>query len=182
MSTFIEFLPIVIFYIGYLIKDIYFATSLLILAMIGVCIFAYLREKKIKPMLLVSTLLVLILGGVTIFLRDPNFIMWKPTIISTLFGCVFIGSIYLTSQTLIEKLFSTQFKVEKKQWNHMTWMWGLHFFAYAYANYYVFENFSENFWVNFKLFGSLTWTLLFVIIQSIWISYKGEFIGSESSN
>ncbi|NDH49784.1 MAG: septation protein A, partial [Proteobacteria bacterium] len=42
--------------------------------------------------------------------------------------------------------------------------------------------FSENFWVNFKLFGSLTWTLLFVIIQSIWISYKGEFIGSESSN
>jgi intracellular septation protein len=80
MNAFLEFLPIIIFYTVYKMADIYMATTALIISMVALCAINMIIHKKVKPMLLFSTLLVLVLGSITLFLRNPIFIQWKPTL------------------------------------------------------------------------------------------------------
>jgi intracellular septation protein len=176
MQAFLDFLPVIIFYVAYKMADIYVATSALIVSMFLLCAITYFLHKSVKPMLLLSTLLVVILGSITLILRDPIFIQWKPTLISFAFAFALAVSTFIGKQTLIERVFSAQFCISKRIWNYMTIMWVAHFIIFGVANYLVFTNLGESTWVNFKLFGSLLWTLLFIVIQVFWLTKAGVFI------
>jgi intracellular septation protein len=173
MNAFLEFLPIIIFYAVYKMADIYMATAALIISMILLCIINKLIHKKIKPMLLFSTLLVLVLGSITLFLRDPVFIQWKPTLISFVFASLLLGSTFIGKITIIERLFSSIYQLPKKIWLYLTFFWTFHFITLGITNYLVFTNLSESTWVNFKLFGSLAWAILFIIIQTLYLAKLG---------
>lgn len=172
MQLLIDFAPIVVFFVVYKLAGMYWATAAIIVAMCIQMAIQYARERKVSNMLLISTALVAVLGGVTILLREPIFIQWKPTIVNWLFAAAFLGSDYIGKKNFVERLMGHAVQLEKPIWRQLNLMWVANFAVLGAANLYVVYNFSEAAWVNFKLFGMLGLTLLMAIGQALWIASK----------
>jgi len=114
--------------------------------------------------------LVIVLGGATLWLQNPEFIMWKPTLVNWLFAAGFAGTAVLSSTTLLEKMMGEHIELPAQVWHRLNIAWILFFIVSGLLNLYVAFNFSEAFWVNFKLFGLLGLTIVFIIAQSIYLS------------
>jgi len=170
MHLLIEYVPIIIFLVAYFHSGIFFATKALMVAMpLGFSI-QWLITKKINKIYLGSTILILILGGATLFFRNPIFLYWKPTALNWLIALIFYGSHWIGKKTIIERMLAHAISLTDSQWKKLSFSW-IGFFLFSGAvNIYVAYNFSEEFWVKFKLFGLFGITLIFVIIQSIWIN------------
>jgi intracellular septation protein len=172
MQLLIDFFPIVVFFVVYKLADMYWATAAIIVAMslqIGI---QWLRERKVNKMLLVSTALVAALGGVTLLLRNPLFMQWKPTVANWLFAAAFLGSEFIGKKNLTERVMGHAVQLDRSMWRQLNMIWVANFAFLGAANLYVVYNFSEDAWVNFKLFGMLGLTLLTAIGQAIWIATK----------
>tara|TARA_B100001250_G_scaffold414376_1_gene452332 strand:- start:1322 stop:1858 length:537 start_codon:yes stop_codon:yes gene_type:complete len=170
MKILIDFLPIVIFFAVYRLSDIYLATIAIIITMLLQIIYQWLFTPQINRMLLTSTILVTIFGGITLLVRNPIFIQWKPTIVNWVFALAFLFTQFFGERTLIEIMIGKTINLEKKLWKKMNLMWFFNFIFLGAINLYVVYNFSEEAWVNFKLFGMLGITFIMAIIQSIWIA------------
>lgn len=130
----------------------------------------YALWKKIEKMHLMSFFLVLILGSLTVVLKDKSFIQWKPTVLNWLFALVFLGSHFIGQKPIIERFMDTKLELPKTIWTRLSYAW-IGFFIFAgTANILVVFNFSLDFWVNFKFFGMLAITSLFIIAQGIYIA------------
>jgi intracellular septation protein len=112
----------------------------------------------------------LIFGSITLILRNALFIQWKPTILNWLFAVAFLASGFIGKQTLIERMMSHAIELPAAMWRRLNLMWVGNFSFLGAANIYVVYNFSEAFWVNFKLYGMLGLTLLMALVQGIWIA------------
>ncbi|MCG8429001.1 MAG: septation protein A [Chromatiales bacterium] len=170
MKFLTDFFPILLFFIAYKLYDIYVATAVAIgssLIHVGV---QWLRHRKVEKMHLITLLLLIVFGGMTLLLRDPLFIKWKPTVVNILFGLVFIGSQFIGKKTIVERMMGHAVELPGAVWIRLNTAWGLFFMAMAALNLYVAYNFAEETWVNFKLFGMLGMTFLFVILQSFYIA------------
>lgn len=174
MQLLIDFAPIVVFFVVYKLAGMYWATAAIIVAMAIQMAIQYARERKVSNMLLISTALVAVLGGVTILLREPIFIQWKPTIVNWLFAAAFLGSDYIGKKNFVERLMGHAVQLERPIWRQLNLMWVANFAVLGAANLYVVYNFSEATWVNFKLFGMLGLTLLMAIGQALWIASKNS--------
>ncbi|OUU78884.1 MAG: septation protein A [Gammaproteobacteria bacterium TMED78] len=172
MKILIDFLPIVIFFVVYKLTDIYTATLAIIIAMSLQILFQWLFSKKINKMLLTSTILVTFFGGITILIREPIFIQWKPTIVNWVFAIAFLFTHFIGKKTLIERMMGQSVDLEKALWKKMNLMWIFNFLLLGIINLYVVYNYDEETWVNFKLFGMLGITFIMAIIQSLWIASK----------
>jgi intracellular septation protein len=172
MQLLIDFFPIIVFFVVYQIAGMYWATGAIIVAMAIQMGIQWLRERKISKMLLVSTALVAVLGGVTILLRDPLFIQWKPTVVNWLFAAAFLGSEYVGEKNLTERVMGHAVKLDSAMWSQLNLIWVANFTVLGAANLFVVYNFDEATWVNFKLFGMLGLTLLTAVGQAIWIASK----------
>lgn len=170
MKAFIDFIPIVLFFIAYKFYDIYVATAVVIVASVLQAIFVYVTEKRIPGMLLASTGLIVLLGAATLILQDDNFIKWKPTVVNWLFAVVFIASLYIGSKPLLQRMMESAFEhLPLSVWQRMSWVWALFFISVGIINLWVAYNFDTDTWVNFKLFGLLALTLVFIIAQSVYL-------------
>lgn len=172
MQLLIDFFPIIVFFVVYRTSGIYAATAAIIVAMAAQIAYQWLRHRTVNKMLLVSGLLVAVLGGVTLALRDPLFIQWKPTIVNWLFAAAFLGSQWIGEKTLTERVLGHAVQLDQPTWRQLNWMWVVNFVVLGAANIYVVYNFDEATWVNFKLFGMLGLTLLTAVGQAIWISRR----------
>lgn len=184
MKLLFDFLPIVLFFIAYKfggglyhwdgqdydIKGIYVATAVMIVATLIQSSYTYLRHGKVEKSHLITLVLVVLLGGATLWLQDPNFIMWKPTVVNWLFAAGFLGTQLFTHKTLLERMMSDHLQLPQFVWIRLNWAWILFFVLSGVANLYVAYQFSEETWVNFKLFGLLGLTILFIIGQSLYLS------------
>ncbi len=159
---------------------IYLATLTAIVAtVIQVALVAMIR-KKVEKMLLITLLLLLVFGGATLFLKDPVFIKWKPTAINWLFAIVFLGSHFIGDKPLVQRMMSQALEIEDRSvWARLNLAWVLFFVISGVVNLIVAFNFSEEIWVDFKLFGMLGLTLVFVIGQAFWLA---RYIPSESES
>ncbi|NIR31146.1 MAG: septation protein A, partial [Gammaproteobacteria bacterium] len=92
----------------------------------------------------------------------------KPTIVYALFAAAFLASQFIGSRTLVERAMGHVMELPARTWRQLNWIWVAHFAVLGVANIYVVYNYSEEFWVNFKLFGTLGLTLLTVIGQAVW--------------
>jgi len=181
MQLFIDYIPIVAFIFAYFYKDIFFATGVLMVVMPVVMVLQWLVTKKVSRMYLASTILVLALGGLTLFYRNATFLYWKPTVLNWLIAVVFLGSQWVGEKPITQRMLENAAELERPQWLKLNLAW-VGFFAFAGAvNLYVAFNFSEEFWVKFKLFGMLGLTIVFVIIQSIWLSMLAKPDSAEST-
>ena len=174
MQLFVDYIPIVAFILAYFYKDIFFATGVLMAVMPIVLLLQWLLTKKVNKIYVASTVLVLVLGGVTLAFRNPTFIYWKPTVLNWLIALVFLGSQWIGEKPIVQRMLGNAAELTNEQWTRLNQIW-VAFFAFVGAiNLYVAYTFSEAFWVKFKLFGMLGITLVFVIIQSIWLTLAAQ--------
>ena len=170
MKLLVDFFPIVLFFAGYKLADIYVATLAAIVGAVVQVAFTWYRSRKVETMHLISLVLIVVFGGATWFLRDPTFIKWKPTVLNWLFGIVFLGSQFIGGQPVIQRMLSSQTELPAVVWRRLNLAWTSFFFVIGGVNLYVAFNFEESDWVNFKLFGMLGLTLVFVLAQSFYLS------------
>jgi len=178
MKFLFDLFPIILFFIAFKFGDIYTATIVAMVATIGQILWVYYHHRKIDAMQWVSLVMILVFGSLTIFLHDKTFIQLKPTALYWLFSSVLFISSEFFKKNWIEVLMGKQVTL-KAQNSHSVWMtlnraWAAFFFFMGALNLYVAFEFSEEAWVNFKLFGSTGLLIVFVIIQGIWLSRHME--------
>jgi intracellular septation protein len=181
MQLLVDFLPIIIFFIVYKLYGMYAATAAIIVAMAIKIAFQWFVQHKVNKMLIISGALVAFLGGITLALRDPVFIQWKPTIVNWLFAAAFLGSQFIGSKTIIERIMGHAVQLEASMWRQLNMIWVANFLVLGAANLFVVYNFDENTWVNFKLFGMLGLTLLTAVGQAVWITSRTSQQGQSGS-
>ena len=171
MKILFDFLPILLFFIAYKIYDIYVATAVIIVASIAQVGLFWLKHHRVEKMHLITLVLVVILGGATIFLHNPLFIYWKPTIVNWLFALVFLGSQFIGQKNVLQRMLEEQITLTSQAvWLRLNMAWLAFFIVMGAVNLYVAFNFEENTWVNFKLFGMMGLTIVFVIGQSLYLA------------
>ncbi len=170
MQLLVDYIPLVVFILAYFYEDIFFATGMLMMVMPLVLVLQWLMTKKINKIYAASTVLVLILGGATLAFRNPTFLYWKPTVLNWLIAIVFLGSQWIGDKPIVQRMLNNAAELSPDQWIRLNQIWVVFFSIVGGVNLYVAYNFSEAFWVKFKLFGMLGITLVFVIIQSVWLT------------
>ncbi|MGO3345219.1 MAG: septation protein A [Marinomonas sp.] len=171
MKILFDFLPILVFFVVYKLSgDIILATAILIPASILQVGYNWLRYKKVEKMHLVSLALVVVLGGATVLFGNSEFIKWKPTIVNGLFALAFLGSQFIGERNIIERMMGEKIELPFKVWRTLNIAWVAFFLLSGAVNLYVAFSFSEEIWVDFKLFGLLGMTIVFIILQGIYLS------------
>jgi intracellular septation protein len=170
MQLLLDYIPIVAFIFAYFHQDIYFATMVLMAVMPVVLLVQWLLTKKLNRIYAASTVLVLVLGGLTLVYRDPNFLYWKPTVLNWAFALVFLGSQWIGEKPIVERMLGSAVVLTQAQWRRLNQIWVAFFIFFGGVNLYVFKSFGEDFWVKFKLFGFLGITIIFVLVQSVWLT------------
>ena len=156
--------PLVLFFAANARFGIFAATAAFMVAVLIALAVAYAKTGRIEVMPLVTAVIVLVFGGLTLFLHDDLFIKLKPTIIYVLFGGTLLGGLAL-GKPLLSILFDQMFHLTDEGWRKLTWRWVLFFFALAVANEIVWRTQTTDFWVSFKLFGVVPLTFLFGALQ-----------------
>lgn len=170
MKLLFDFFPIILFFIAYKTYDIYVATAVAIAATFVQVIYSWIRYRKVENMQWVTLILLVIMGGATIYFQNEQFIKWKVTVINWLFGIAFLGSQFIGKKPLVERMMSGNIELPENIWRRLNLSWCFFFFGVGFVNLYVIFNFNTEIWVNFKLFGMLGLTILFVILQAIYLS------------
>ncbi len=170
MKLLFDFFPILLFFIAYKIFGIFIATAVAMGASFLQVVFFWFKNHRIEPTHLITLILILFLGGATILLHDAMFIKWKPTAVYWIFALLFLSTQFIGNRPLIQRLLDKKINLPKFIWKRLNLIWGIFFALMGIANLYVVYNFSTNAWVNFKLFGTLGLTILFVLLQSFYIA------------
>jgi len=179
MKFLFDFFPIIAFFIAFYIPEdreqgIYIATYTIIIATTIQIILYWLLYKKFEKMHLITFAVVLVFGGLTIYLNDENFIKWKPTIVNWCFSIAFIGSHFIGDKTLIERMLTmveNKLELPVHAWRNLNISWALFFIFMGFVNLYVAFNYSTEFWVNFKAWGMTLLNLSFMVGMGIYL-YK----------
>ena len=170
MKLLFDFFPILLFFIAYKFFDIYVATGVAIAATFLQVAISWFRTRKVATMQLVTLAIIIVFGGLTLYLHDEQFIKWKPTVINWLFGAVFLTSQIFGRQTAIERMLGAGLTLPKPVWRRLNLGWVIFFLFLGGANLYVMSHFDRDTWVNFKLFGMLGLTVVFIVLQSLYLS------------
>jgi len=170
MDLLFDFLPIALFFVAYAFAGIYVATGTAIAASLLQLAFAHFVLKRVKPMLWISCLIVVVFGGLTLYLHNPAFIKWKPTVLYWVFASTLLVSALALKRNLIRKLLGEQVSLPDSLWHGLNLAWASFFIALGVLNIYVAYSFSEATWVKFKVFGCTGLMILFIIPQAILIS------------
>ncbi len=189
MKLLFDFLPILLFFLAFKLYPqffsdpqlgfipggeagaIYAATLVAILASLAQVVFFWLKHRRFEKMHLITLALILVLGGATLIFHNETFIKWKPTAVNWLFGLVFLGSQWIGSKPLVQRMMEANVQlVDERVWTRLNLSWVVFFILMGLVNLYVAFNFSTEIWVNFKLFGLLGLTIAFVIGQALFLS------------
>ena len=140
------------------------ATALFMVATVISLIISKIVFKHLPVMPFVSGIVVLVFGGLSIWLQDETFIKMKPTIVNTLFGVVLLGGLAFGT-SLLGYVFNAAFQLDAEGWKKLTLRWGIFFLFLAVLNEAVWRNFSDDVWVSFKVWGTMPITILFTLAQ-----------------
>lgn len=158
--------PLALFFGTYkLSSDFFVATGVFMVAILSSLAIGYAAERRLSPMPLVTALLVLVFGGLTIGLRSEVFLKIKPTVLYTFFSALLLGGLAF-NRLFIKYIFEQAFDLTERGWRSLTWRWGLFFVFLAVLNEIVWRNMSTDFWVSFKFAGVLPLTFLFALAQT----------------
>lgn len=189
----LELGPLVLFFLTNAYADrfgyadnqrIYAATAIFIVATIAALTVNYALIRKLPIMPMVSGVVVLVFGGLTLFLQNEMFIKLKPTIVNAMFGLMLLGGLYFR-KPLLEIVLDSMFELTEEGWRKLTFRWAMFFFALAALNEIVWRTQTTDFWVSFKVFGIMPLTILFALAQTPLLlrhdtSKKDDAAGSEA--
>jgi intracellular septation protein len=200
MKLLLDFLPIILFFgaykwgsghadlaaqwmthtLGFMVSGgiVGIKESPTMLATVVVAVFSIIQivtlkvmRKKIDTMLWVSVIIVLGLGGLTVYFHDETFIKWKPTLIYwAMGGGLFFSDIIFKRYVLRTMMNAADIEVPDAVWRNLSWAWVLFFGGMGVLNLWVAYHYSTDTWVNFKMWGSLGLTLVFTLAQGVYLS------------
>lgn len=170
MKFLADFFPILLFFIAFKAYDIYIATAVLMIATVIQVAHFWLKNRRLENMHWITLILVLTFGSATLLFHDVLFIKWKPTAIYWLFAALFFGTQFFSKKTIIQRMLESKIKLPTPAWRNLNMSWGCFFLVMGILNLYVVYNFSTDTWVNFKLFGTMGLTLIFVVLQALYMS------------
>ena len=209
MKFLLDFGPIILFFIVYKYYGLYAAIYAMIAStLVQIMYTRYTTGQFVTSQVLTFALLV-VFGGISIVLRDPAFVMWKVSVLYVIFAAVLIGSNYVGSKTLLERMMGKELQLPRATWVNLTWFWSLGFIIIAGINAFfvnsalsarnqflnggvqvdpkidlsnydcsksplkdlcISAQSTEEAWVNFKLFGTLGFTLVLIVITVLMLS------------
>lgn len=171
MKVFFDLFPVILFFIGFKLFDIFTATAMAIGATIALIIYSKIRHGKVEKMLLINGAIISVLGGVTLLLHDKTYIMWKPTVLYWLLaGALLISNIFF-KKNLIQQMMGKMLNPPAHIWNKLNLLWVVFLIGLGFLNLYIAFNFSEDTWVNFKLFGVTSMMFIFMIAQTLLLKH-----------
>ncbi|WGM38517.1 inner membrane-spanning protein YciB [Caulobacter sp. NIBR1757] len=166
IRTAVDFGGLLAFFIGYLVTHSLVAAAWWLVAGSAVAlVVGYVAEKRLAPMPLISGVLALVFGSLTVFFKDPIFLKLKPTITMTLFAVILLGGL-VAKKNVLKMLMGSELVMSDAVWRTFTLRYGLFFLAIAILNEIVWRNFDEGVWATFKVFGILGLTVLFSLSQA----------------
>jgi intracellular septation protein len=146
------------------------ATAVAIVASVAQVGWLLARRKRVEPMLWVSVGVIVVFGGATIWLNDETFIKWKPSILYLLFAGALAAGHLIWRRNFVRSVLGQQIELPEPVWDRLLWVWSGFFGFLAAANLFVAYRFSTDTWVNFKLFGLMGLTVLFIVGLGLWLS------------
>ncbi|KAA0969723.1 septation protein A [Aureimonas fodinaquatilis] len=150
--------------LGALGGPLFVATALFMAATIIALTVSWILTRSLPVMPIVSGIVVVVFGTLTLWLQDEVFIKMKPTIVNGLFAAVLLGGLAF-GKPLLGYVFGQAFKLDNAGWNKLTLRWGLFFIVLALLNEVVWRLFSTDFWVAFKVWGTMPITIIFMLLQ-----------------
>jgi intracellular septation protein len=157
--------PLFIFFVAFEFAGIFVATGIFMAAALASVALGWHLEKKLSPIPLITAILVLIAGGLTLYLRNDIFIKMKPTGLYIIFGVTLLGGLRF-NRLFIKYVFAEAFDLTEKGWRGLTLRWGFFFLALAAINEAVWRNTSTATWVSFKVWGITGLIFLFALAQT----------------
>ena len=189
MQLLVDFLPILIFFGAYIVtQDIFVAIVAIMIVAPVVLAGQWLVSRTVNKMTAISTGLVVLFGALTLVLNNPLFFYWKPTVFYWALALACLGSQFIGAKPIVQRMIQAASQGEdggieltNQQWRTLNLMWVAYATVAGAANIYVAYVFSEPTWVKFKLFGLLGLTVVFLVIQSVWIvSVSDQELGTDS--
>ncbi|WP_140921143.1 septation protein A [Limnobaculum xujianqingii] len=169
MKQFLDFLPLIVFFTFYKLYDIFIASGALIVATALAVIYSLIKYRKVEKMMIVTFVMVVIFGTLTIIFHSPDFIKWKVTAIYALFALGLIFSQFVLKKLLIKSMLGKEITLPEQVWSRLNIAWALFFLACGLINIYVAFWLSMDVWMNFKVFGLTGLTLVFTLLSGIYI-------------
>jgi intracellular septation protein len=160
----VDFGPLLLFFAAYRLFDLYAATATVMVAAVAAVFLGYVFDRKLHPVPVMTAVIVLVFGGLTLYLNDKMFIKMKPTMIYGLFAAVLLGGLAV-NRLFIKYIFQAAVVLEERHWRVLTARFGGFCLGMAVLNELIWRNFSEGAWVNFHTFGAIALTLLFSLSQ-----------------
>ena len=157
--------PAIVFFAAFEYGGIFVATAAVMVAVLVALGIGFAHERRLLPMPLFTALLVLIFGGLTLYLKNEMFIKIKVTILYCFFGAILLGGLAF-NRLFIKYVFAQAFELDESGWRQLTWRWGLFFLALALLNELVWRNASTATWVTFKVWGIIPLIFLFALAQT----------------
>jgi intracellular septation protein len=179
MKFLFDILTIVLFFITYKLSDIYIATGVLIVVTLAKVGWIWIWQRQFEETNLITAGLVIVFGGATLFLHDPVFVKWKPTVVNWLFSITFLSSLFASKKPMLKLMLGHRIDLPNSAWIKLTFAWAIFFLALGLVNLYVAFTFDEPTWVNFKLFGMVGLMLLFALAQA---AYTGIHLKADSNS
>ncbi|HOB65591.1 septation protein A [Ottowia sp.] len=169
MKLLLDFLPLVLFFVAYKMYGIYVGTAVLMAATVAQMAIIYAIDKKLTTMHKATLALILIFGGLTLFLQDERFIKWKPTVLYTAMAVALAVALWAYRKNFLKMMLGSQLALPDPVWNRLTLAWVLYCLFMAAINGYVAAFFSTDAWANFKLWGYV-FPLAFIVGQGIYVA------------
>ena len=174
MKLLFDFFPIILFFVAYKMHDdphqgFMVATAVIIAATAVQVLVMWLRERRVEKMHVAVLVIVVVFGGITLALDDEIFLKWKPTVVNWLFALVFLGSEFIGAKNVVRRLMDAKITLPDRVWTRLNVSWVLFFVVCGALNLYVVYNYDTDTWVDFKLFGLMGLTLVFVLGQGVYM-------------
>lgn len=187
MKFLFDFFPLIAFLVAFYYPEnraqgIYYATATIIVAsLLQVCLY-WLFYRRWEKMHIITLVVVLIFGGLTLWLQDERFIKWKPTIVFWIFACVLLGSQFIGKKNIIHRMMDAadeKISMPPNAWTILNLSWVIFFIIIGFLNLYVAFNYTTEFWVSFKVYGITALNLIFVVVQ---VFYMYRFMKNPEQN
>jgi intracellular septation protein len=156
--------PLALFFFANTRYGIFVATATFMVAVLAALAVSFVMTRQLPIMPVVTAIIVVVFGGLTLILHDATFIKVKPTIIYALFGAILIGGL-IFKKPLLGVVFDSMFELTDEGWRKLTLRWAIFFLVLAVLNEIIWRNTSTNVWVDFKVFGVTPLTLIFGALQ-----------------
>lgn len=184
MKMLFDFFPIILFFAAFKLSgnDMIFATEVAIAATFVQVSLYWIKNRRFEKMHLITLGLISVFGGITIYLDNPLYIQLKTSVLEWVFALAFLGSHYIGKDNFVKRMMGKAMTAPDSVWAKLNFAWVGFFTLMGFVNLYVVYNFSPEIWVDFKTFGMLGMTFVFMIAQGIVLSRYIKTDASEAED